>query len=250
MTSCRPIVARVLVTAAMLTTSAAAARAQQPPASRVVASLDVLAQLTTSTVEQTVTFEQFSEDGRLTTSDVVPRRPVIGGGLAVRLWKDVGFAVTAEHMSATGSTEVTALLPDPFTFNQPHTLTGLAGVGRTETAVHVDAAFWPYRSGRWEVLVAGGPSWIRVHQDFVADVSYAQPPPYTAVTYEGATIVGERRTVLGGNLAGDLTWRLSRHIGAGAVVRFSRAHALFADTGAPALVVGGLHAGVGLRVSF
>jgi len=236
--------------AAILVFVASTAGAQDPPASRTVASLDALARITTSTVAQTVTFEHFSEQATLTTNDVVHRRPVLSGGVAVRVWREVGVAVSADHISESGATRVAASLPDPFTFNQPHTLTGSAETGRSETAVHLDAAFWPYRSPRFDVLVEGGPSWIRVHQDFVSDVSYSQPPPYTTVTYEVAAIAGERRTVPGGNVAGDLTWRLTPRIGAGASVRYSRAHALFPDSGAPELIVGGLHAGVGLRVAF
>jgi hypothetical protein len=226
------------------------ARAQEPVPPRVRISLDVAAQVSTSTVMQTVTFEQYSEQGSLTATYEVPQRPVFGGGLIVRLWRQLGVGVTAEHMSDSGSAQVTASLPNPFEFNQPRTLSGSAPVGRSETAVHLNAAFWAYQSPRIDVLIEGGPSVIHVDQDFVSDIDYSDVPPYTSVTYEGATVVREHQTVVGGNVAGDLTWRLTRHFGVGAVLRFSRAHALFSDSGAPALVVGGFHAGGGLRVSF
>jgi hypothetical protein len=239
----------VIVAGGVVAGSCATARAQEP-AARVTFSFDASAQISTSTVMQTVTFEQYSEQGLLTANYQVPRRPVLGGGFRLRVWRQFGFGVAADHMSDSGSAQVTALLPDPFAFNQPRTLSGSAPVGRTETAIHVNAVFWPYRSSRLDVAIEGGPSFMHVDQDFVSDVSYSQEPPYTTVTFEGATVVHEHQNVVGGNVGGDVTWRLARHFGVGAIVRFSHAHALFSDSGAPALAVGGLRLGGGLRVSF
>jgi hypothetical protein len=242
----RPIV----IAGGLLVTACASAVAQEPPATRVVAFLDLSAQITTSTVQQSVTFEQYSEQGSLNTSYTVPRRPVFGGGLAVRVWRQFGVAIGADHMSDSGSAQVTALLPDPFTFNNPHMLSGSAPVSRIETAVYLNAAFWPYRSPALDVRIEGGASLVRVDQDFVSDVNYSQPPPYTTVTYEGATVVREHQNVTGGNIAGDVTWRFAHHVGVGGILRYSHAHALFSDSGAPALVAGGLRVGAGIRVNF
>ncbi len=244
------VVRQLVVAGGLLITASTSAHAQEPTAARVVASVDLSAQLTTAMVQQTVTFEQYSEQASLNTSYTVARRPVFGGELAVRVWRQIGVAIAADHMSDSGSAQVTALLPDPFTFNQPHTLSGSAPVTRMETALYLNATFWPYRSPTLDVRIEGGPALIRVDQDFISDVSYSQPPPYATVTYEGATVVREHQNVTGGNVAGDVTWRLTHHIGVGGVVRFSRAHALFADTGAPALIAGGLRAGAGIRVTF
>jgi hypothetical protein len=101
-----------------------------------------------------------------------------------------------------------------------------------------------------ELVVSGGPSVFRVDQDFVSDVAYTQEYPYDTATFEGASLVRQRKTVIGGNIGGEVGWRITRHLGLAGAVRYSHASAEFAGTSAQPVPVGGVHVGGGVRLLF
>src|SRR4051812_18920302 len=96
------------VAAALVVISVAAgggtdAFAQTVPDSRVAVSVTGGYQLTTRSFTQTVTFEQYSEEGSLTATYATGRRPVLEAGVIVRLWRSFGVGVSASYLRDSGS---------------------------------------------------------------------------------------------------------------------------------------------------
>ncbi len=221
-----------------------------PPESRMAVDLGGGYQTSTASFSQTVGFELYSEQGSLTSSYTIGRQPVADAGVTLRVWRTFGIGLAESFLHDSGSAQVTALLPNPFVFGQPRQINGSAAVSHTEAATHLQATYWAQLSQRLEVVVAGGPSFFRVDQDFVSDVTYTETYPDDTATYQGASVVRQRKTVTGGNISGEIGWRLARHLGLAGALRFSRATAQFPGTSAQAVVVGSLQVGGGVRLLF
>jgi hypothetical protein len=207
-------------------------------------------QTTVSTFSQTVTFEEYSETGSLTATYSTSHHAVADPGVVVRVWRNLGFGVAASSLSDSGAAHVDALVPHPLVVGQPREVSGPADVQHKEVTLHLQAVYWAQLSPHIEVTVSGGPSIFWVDQDFVSDVTYTQTYPYDTATYQGATTVRKSETVTGGNIGGEVGWRLTAHLSLAGLVRYSHATATFAGTGAQAVPVGGLHVGGGIRISF
>jgi hypothetical protein len=230
--------------------SAATALAQGQPDSRVAISILAAYQTNEPRMSQTVAFEQYSEQGSLTSVYTVGRRPVADLGVTVRLWRKLAVGFSATHFQDSGTARVNALVPNPFIFGQPRQLNGTASVSHTETGVNFQAAYWMQRGARLEIVVSGGPSVFRIGQDFVSDVAYEDVFPYDTVSYQGASVVRQHKSATGGNVGTEIGWRIARHLGIAGTARYSRASAAFPGTSASAIVVGGFHVGGGVRLLF
>jgi hypothetical protein len=246
-----PLIAAALVALTLAEGMSTTALAQgTPPDSRVALDLTAGYQTIATSFSQTVTFEQYSESGSLTSTYTVGRRPVVDAGLIVRVWRSVGVGISGSYFHDSGSAQVNALVPNPLVFGQPRQVNGPAGAAHTEAGVHFQAAYWVQPSQRLEIVVSGGPSVFRVDQDFVSDVTYTQAYPYDVATFQGASVIRQRKTETGVNIGGEVGWRVARHLGLAAAMRFSRATAEFPGTSAQSMVIGGLHVGAGIRLPF
>ena len=74
--------------------------------------------------------------------------------------------------------------------------------------------------------------------------------PLDTLSFPAVTTQTFKDNIKGYNAGADLTWRFSKYIGVGMVIRYSNGKENFTPTGgAPFTVeVGGLHAGGGLRL--
>ena len=116
--------------------------------------------------------------------------------------------------------------------------------------MHLQAVYWFQPAPRIDILIGGGPSLMRVEQDFVSDVSYTQTFPYDSVTFQSATLTREQKSVVGFNVGGEVGVRLVGAIGVGGLVRYSRGTASFPDSGASSVKLGGFELGGGLHLTF
>ena len=119
-----------------------------------------------------------------------------------------------------------------------------------QSAIHLQAVYWFHPSRRLDVMVSGGPSRLRVEQDFVSDVDYSQTFPYDSVTFESATLTRASKTATGGNAGVMVGVRVLRHVSVAGLVRYSSAHVSFPDTGIQAFKIGGLQTGGGVQIIF
>ena len=177
--------------------------------------------------------------------------PVVSVGLAVRVIGDLGVGVSFSRVSHTGTAAVRAEIPHPFFFDRHRLVTGPVSLRREEFATHADLVYvinWR----RIDVSLSGGATFFDVDQDVVSDVLYSEVYPYEAASFVSAELVRASASKRGYNVGADLTWRLARRWGVGALVRFSRARVPLTVEGVDYGVhdAGALEVGAGLRLRF
>jgi outer membrane protein with beta-barrel domain len=175
--------------------------------------------------------------------------PGIDAGAGVRVWRNLAVGIDVSWVSKTTTAAVSAQVPHPFFFNRPRAVSGDAsGLDRDETALHVQALWVMPMRRRWQLALAGGPSWFTVGQDVVSDVTITQTYPYDTATFATALVAHRSRSGVGFNAGADATYRLRRHVGVGAGLMFSHASVPLDDT--LTVDAGGVRVSGGLRFRF
>jgi opacity protein-like surface antigen len=186
----------------------------------------------------------------------------LGGGLLVRRRFFVGVATSRYVDSQSGTLGITADHP----LFHP-TLTASAETGelkRSESRVDLEFGYVLPRTGRFQLLLFGGPSRFTVSQDMVADfrISEAFDPSTRSFRLVGPSsfeIAKEKASGWGYNAGVDAGYMLTRHVGVGALVRYSRATLDLRDplesavedrTVTKEFDAGGLQVSGGLRLRF
>jgi len=220
---------------------------------RVTLSISGGAQAPADRVADQIKFERNVETE---TIDVkYPNTPgvLVDVGVSVRVWKKLGIGVDVGHVAGDGTADVTASVPHPFLFTQPRTVTGKqSDMSREETGIHVQLQYLMQPSPRIRVVLGGGPSRIQLTQDVVTDVNVNEAYPYDTAEFRDATTKGATASVIGFNAGLDVTWKLTRNVGFGGLVRYTRASAdLDVRTGHTlAMKAGGAQGMGGVRFAF
>jgi hypothetical protein len=203
-----------------------------------------------TTFSQATTFEAFSEEGSVSTDYRTKRGPRTDIGAVVRVWRRFGVGVAGSFLRGSTPAQVNALIPHPLVANQPRPISGAVATLHGETALHLQAVYWARPTPRVDVVFSGGPSIVKIDQDFVSDVTYDQTFPYDVAIYKNAALTRERKTAVGANVGAEVGWRVHGRLGVAAVARYSTATANFPDTGVSAFKIGGLQLGGGVRLLF
>ncbi|MEZ5421353.1 MAG: hypothetical protein R2708_28995, partial [Vicinamibacterales bacterium] len=104
------------------------------------------------------------------------------GGFA-RLWRNLGAGVSVSQLSRKGEAAFTGSYPHPFFFSRLRQAdTSATGLDRSETGVHVSAAFLVPSNGRLHLVLFAGPSFFSMTQDVVNDITVTEAYPYDTVT--------------------------------------------------------------------
>jgi len=224
----------------------------QTAAPRVYVSVNAGIQRSDNTVSQSFTVQKNLEDATITTDVDEKRGVLVDGGLMLRLAGHFGVGFALSVVNNDNDATVKAGIPHPFFFNRLRSIEGTTPAKRRETAGHIEAAYLiPGR--RVDVMVYGGPSLFTVRQTLVTDVTYSESFPFDTATYTVATTAeSTSKTETGFNVGGEVTWKFSRNVGVGGMVRFARAQATLNATNNPAMKVdiGGVQVGGGIRFAF
>ena len=230
-------------------------------------SVNALQQTSTTTVTQEQPFDRYFEQGSFTFERAVPQGITFDGGALVRLWKGLHAGAAVSYFEQTGSGTVTAQVPHPLQFNKPRTVTGeITGTTRREVGQHLMFG-WNFSTapppprGRpaptrgLDFTLFGGPSLFLTDQLFVTSLMLSLEDevfPFNELPFPGAQTEALQENVFGYHAGVDMTWRFSRHFGAGLLLRYAHGVKAFEPTGVQPVevTVGGLHAGGGLRVLF
>jgi hypothetical protein len=219
---------------------------------RIRVSVNVGAQLTSTTFSAATTKPVYAETATITTNYDIRRGLSFDSGLLYRLTGNFGVGVALSTFGKKSDASITGSIPHPFFFNTPRTITGTASLQRTETVLHIQAAYVVV-SKKWDVAIAAGPSIFNVSQDLVTDANYTEVYPYDTATFQSAVTTRPSATKLGFNAGVDVGYRFSRSIGVGGLVRFSRATVDFPLAGSASgvsLDAGGPQAAGGVRFYF
>ena len=156
------------------------------------------------------------------------------------------------HFSVDSPGTVTSSVPHPFFLQRYRQVTGEAeGMRREETAIHFQAQYQLPPFGRLHVVLAGGPSLIDVKQTLVIDVNYAEEFPYDTATFTGVDSKRGTGTATGFNAGVDFQWMFNPKLGAGALVRITKATLdLNVDNRIIQVDAGGTQIAAGIRLAF
>jgi hypothetical protein len=205
------------------------------------------------TLADQVTFDRNVETERIDVKYPTTPGVLVDVGARVRVWKRLGFGVSVGHVTGDGTADVTASVPHPFLFNQPRTVTGKqSGMAREETGIHLQVQYAIPASKKVQVVIGAGPSHLKLTQDVVTDVNVTEEYPYDTATFRDAVTKGASTSVGGFNAGADVTWSLTRNVGFGGLVRYTRADADLdvRDGHTLAVKAGGVQAAAGIRFAF
>ena len=175
----------------------------------------------------------------------------VGGG--VRVWRNLAVGANVSVFSRESDAGITGQLPHPFWFDRPRAISGtVAGLARTETAVHVQA-LWVIPVGRSvAITLFGGPTWFNVSQDLVTGINFDQSYPFDTATFTDGSVGDASVSAIGAHAGADVAYYFSKWIGIGGTVRFSRGSVEFDSPDGDTVEndVGGVHTTAGLRIRF
>jgi hypothetical protein len=243
---------RVVAGVALALTFAAPVLAQSWP-ERVHISVSGAFQATSNDFSDRFTFEQNLETGSTDVDNAVESGFVFDIGGGYRLFGNLGAGVAVSHFSKTGTAATTSSFPHPFFFSRPREVTGDAtNLSRSETAVHVHAMYLVNPGGKLRLIFSGGPSFLNVTQDMVAEVRISETFPFDEAAFSSARTEEATGSKVAFNVGADVLYMFAPRFGVGALVRFSRASVDLDAPGGRTISVdaGGVYAGGGVRLLF
>lgn len=210
-------------------------------------------QTTSRTFASASTITRFAEDGTV-SSIYSSGRPivfdvVVQGGV----WRTVSVALAVTQSSKPVEGSVTSTIPHPFFFNRPRTVAGeSSALNRKEVALHLNGVWTLPLTRSTRIGLFAGPSYFKVTQALVTEVTIDEAYPYDEATFVGATSTEATQSKWGYNSGFDITQLLSRHVGIGVIGRYSRASFTFplVTKEEVAIRAGGFQIGGGVRLRF
>jgi hypothetical protein len=223
------------------------------PAWRAIIALGAGYSAATSTFDDRTTFSLNREEGRRETTYRLDGGVLVDGGVVARLWRGLAVGLDVSILSRDGSAEVTASLPHPFFFERPREAAATAGVRCREIGLHPNARWvLSFSRNRAWLSVFAGASFFRVDQDVVTDLSYQEEYPYDTIVVGTSEVQRQTASGLGYHGGADFAYMFTRAVGAGAVIRYSRASVELTGAGGQPIAVdaGGPQVAAGIRLRF
>jgi hypothetical protein len=198
---------------------------------------------------ETFGFQQHLERATVTTEYPKKDGPTFDVGGGFRVWRNLAAGVSVSSVSRSTDGAVSGSIPHPFFFDAGRAIEGTAALKRTETAVHVQAAYVVPAGRRMLVTLSGGPSFFSVKQSLVQSVQFSESYPFDTATLSSAPTASASKSVTGFNAGLDVGYYFTGAVGAGMMVRYSGATlALPSHDATISTKVGGFQAAGGLRV--
>jgi hypothetical protein len=249
-------VVAVLIACGVFAGTAREASAQTPWSDRGYINLGWGVESGSSTMTDTRTSTIYEESGTVTSSSTFTSGSLFDVGVGLRVFRNltVGVAYHQEQNDTDGT--LSGSIPSPVFFNRPRTLNDtVPGLNRKEMATHLVIGWVIPFNAKMDVMVFGGPSFFRLNQDTVSNVTFGENGgDYTTVVAQ-PTITQRAKSVTGFNAGVDATYIVwsndSVRIGAGGFVRFTQASTEVEMLGSSQPTdVGGTQFGFGGRIRF
>ncbi len=234
-------------------TPAPRAAARRGPNSRGLISASGLFQPTTASFTDARDITYFREIATRSGEYDVDGGPGFDIGAFARVWRNFGLGVSLSQVTRSGEAAYSGRYPHPFFFGQNRSadLT-VPDVNRSETGVHVAAAYLLPSSGRFRLVLFAGPSFYSVSQDVVDDITVSEAYPFDSITLAVGARSELSESMVGIHGGADVAWYFNQRIGVGALLRYATATKSVAVGSGKSfdLEAGGFQAGLGLRVRF
>lgn len=197
----------------------------------------------------------YEESATVTTASEFTSGSLFDVGFGIRAWRNLTVGVAYHQEQNDSDAQVTGSIPSPIFFNRPRTLSGTEPLDRKEMATHLTIGWVVPINDKLDVMVFGGPSFFRLTQDVISNVSPNETGA-TATTISATLTTTERKkSATGFNVGADATYIVwsndNIRVGVGGFVRYAQA-----ETDIEMLVteqptkVGGVQFGFGGRLRF
>lgn len=230
------------------------------PAERYYLNLSGGYQAKSQTISESGSFDIYEEDAQYTV-----RQEIKGGGLvdiaggARFTWmgQRLGAGISySQRVKTTDDITADVTVPHPLFAAEPRSASVRAGgAGYSERAVHLQALWFVPVTVRFDVAFFIGPSFFSVDVDGASigpENVQEGAFPFDTVSLSGARISGRSDSAVGFNIGADGTYLVTRHIGGGLFLRYSRASVDVPAAGGGNIGIdaGGFEVGGGVRVRF
>lgn len=190
------------------------------------------------------------EFGTISTQYDVPKDRSLDGSVAVRLSGSFGLGFGVSTRRGTSPLNVHASLANPLTIHPFREVDGSVDVRHSETAIHLQLVYVVPLRSNLNVAVSAGPSRFSLELPVAQNVVVNEVPPFNTSTLRDvrlATVSGSSWGFHGGV---DVSWMFTRHLGIGALARYSYGNIALQPTDRDPfdVDVGGLQLGAGARV--
>jgi hypothetical protein len=220
-----------VVACALLTVSArpASAQAIQQWIDRGYANVNVAFDSGSGSLDDSVTFRIYNDNGTKVVEADQDSGALFDFSFGARVWRNASVGLGFHRGSTSGEAGVTAVVPSPISFTLParNAILAVTDLNRTERAIHLQFGYMLPINDKVDVHVLGGPSFFRLSQDVVSDVTIAEVgAPFTAVNAT-AVITERERSTTGGHIGADVMYKLrdtgNVALGVGGFMRYSGA---------------------------
>ncbi|MEQ1896598.1 MAG: outer membrane beta-barrel protein [Vicinamibacterales bacterium] len=228
------------------------AQTGEPP-SRVVVAVNYAFQATANDFTDAATIRRNAEDGRDSVVYRVPTGAAFDVAGGVSIWRGLGVGVGVSRFTHATDATASGSIAHPFFFSRPRAITGpVAGLTREELAVHVQARLTLPVGQRLMVVLFAGPSYFQAKQEVVTDLAYTESYPYDTAAFAPPGTRSASQNRIGVNAGGDLGFFFTRQIGVGVTARYAGTTVDLPSIGGGKVSakVGGVQAGIGLRLRF
>ena len=247
------VVVRLALVSLLVPAAAYAQSSSQPAGGHVFISVNGLGQGGDGElIEQSRTATVYDEAATATASQQVALPNFlfdIGAGYRTsQFGVGVAFTTGSDSSTAVGVTSI----PHPFLVNRPRTvITELDDMEHKERVVHLQAYYFLPLDDKFELGLFVGPSFYNVKQDYVTGLgAFSETSNVDTVSVSLGKATASDSQV-GYNIGAEATYAFTPTVGAGLLLRFSRASAELDLGGQPAtLNVGDIQFGAGLRFRF
>jgi len=202
----------------------------------------------------------FQEEASAQATFVRRGAPALEFAVGLRLWRNLGIGAALSALHEDQPTALRITVPHPVFFNRPATGSATDSSSHNELALHLQAVLIAPVGRRLRVGLFGGPSRFWLHQQMVADAELAPTLlSDSSFTLSLPKLRGDTAnpSAWGFHAGADLTFRISKRVGIGGLVRYSHAtthlaNALTARRGGDAgttvpMTLGGLQVTGGLK---
>jgi hypothetical protein len=249
-------IAMTFVVAGLILAAAKDASAQKPWEDRVYMNIGFGVESGDSTLTDTRSLTIYEETGSVSTTSTFTSGSLFDVGIGFRLWKNLSVGTSYHQEQNDADAAISGTAPHPIFFNTPRSFTATAtAMERKESAVHAQFGWMVPIGTKLDFLVFGGPSFFRLQQEVVSNVTVTEVgAPYTSVAVTG-TRETRKQSITGYNVGVDMSYMVwqndSVRLGGGLFVRYATAEAtvLMLQTEQPT-TVGGLQIGFGGRIRF
>jgi hypothetical protein len=212
---------------------------------------------TSGTLSDNVNFVLYGEGGTKRVEQSVDSGAFIDFSVGGRVWRNVTAGIGFHREATTGQGTAEATVPSPIVTDRLRPVTTTADdLKRSERAFHLQVGYMIVLNQRLSVHVFAGPSFFRLGQDVVSDISFTEQPPAFASVAAAPVITERSDSVTGAHIGGDVTYQLYDNgmakVGGGLFLRYAGATGRVPMLGTQEIEsdLGGLQIGFGARVRF